>query len=241
MPSNESLEELAAVRKAAREQKERKRLERRAARLAAKQGGSRAAGVGSKAVAPVAVGDTQGNGAAADTAAIPVVRPMSKAEKKAAIKEAKRRRKEAKRAATATKKVAKSAGAQWSARLAGDASGQVGADAKTTSSAPRAKKRGLGSLAKQLERERQQKRSKGVLMKHGKYDYANMSGGKISAQELAQLRSETTEQGGYGTQLIGYTLGWSKSNGGFGSKADTIARNARTHGTVGKARSTELT
>ena len=76
-------------------------------------------------------------------------------------------------------------------------------------------------------------------MKHGKYDYASMSGGKISNEELAKLRGETIDQVGYGTKLIGYTLGWSKSNGGFGSKADTIARNARTHGTVGKARPME--
>ena len=76
-------------------------------------------------------------------------------------------------------------------------------------------------------------------MKHGKYDYASMAGGKISNEELAELRGENIEQAGYSTKLIGYTLGWSKSNGGFGSKADTIARDARTHGTVGKARTME--
>ena len=102
---------------------------------------------------------------------------------------------------------------------------------------PRGKKRGLGAKAKQLERERQQKRSKGTLMKHGKYDVGNMSGGKISAEELAELRGDVVEKSGYSKQLIGYTLGWSKTNGGFGSKADTIARTARSEGTVGMARS----
>lgn len=227
MAPNDSLEELAAVRKAAREEKERRRLERKAARLASKHAAPRAGGTALPAPGPDA-------GAAA--AALAAVRPLSKAEKKAAIKEAKQRRREAKKAAAAAKEDPKSPGAS-ALHPAGRASG---ATAGTTAAAPapRGKKRGFGAMAKQLERERQ-KKSKGVLMKHGKYDYGGMAGGKISQEELAQLRGETVEQAGYSTKLIGFTLGWSKTNGGFGSKADTIARDARTQGTVGRARSME--
>ena len=35
------------------------------------------------------------------------------------------------------------------------------------------------------------------------------------------------ERPGHAKQPLGYELGWSRSNGGFGSKADTIARDHR--------------
>jgi hypothetical protein len=224
MAPNDSLEELAAVRKAAREEKERRQLERKAARLASKHGAPQGGGTAVPAPGP---------------AALAAVRPLSKAEKKAAIKEAKQRRREAKKAVTAAKEDPKNpaASAAGTQRAAGRASGAT-ADTTAAAPAPRGKKRGFGAMAKQLERERQ-KKNKGVLMKHGKYDYGGMAGGKISKEELAQLRGETVEQAGYSKKLIGFTLGWSKTNGGFGSKADTIARDARTQGTVGKARSME--
>ena len=49
----------------------------------------------------------------------------------------------------------------------------------------------------------------------------------LSQAELQELRGGTVSKPGQVTQPVGFTLGYSKSNGGFGSKADTIARDAR--------------
>ena len=74
------------------------------------------------------------------------------------------------------------------------------------------------------------------MVRSGKYDYGKMTGGKITKDELAALAGEEVRPVGHDKKLIGFTLGWTRTNGGFGSKADTIARSARTDGTVGMAR-----
>ena len=112
MAPNDSLEELAAVRKAAREEKERRQLERKAARLASKHGAPQGGGTAVPAPGP---------------AALAAVRPLSKAEKKAAIKEAKQRRREAKKAVTAAKEDPKNPAASQL-----DPSSALGASAPST-------------------------------------------------------------------------------------------------------------
>eukprot|EP01052_Picozoa_sp_SAG31_P044835 SAG31_NODE_7961_length_1554_cov_40.109278_2_plen_234_part_00 len=50
--------------------------------------------------------------------------------------------------------------------------------------------------------------------------------GKLTKAELAMLAAETVQPTSQAKLPIGFVLGYSKTNGGFGSKADTIAREA---------------
>ena len=222
MAPNGDLEALAAARKAEREEKEQRRLERKAARLAQK-GGGEAGAAAAEAAAPAAL-----------------AAPLSKLEKKQAIKVAKQRRKEAKAAEIkAATEAAVAAKAKKKAQRNPSWKGPPGADGGSAPTQVIGKKRGLGAKAKQLDRDREQKRFKkgrGGLVKSGKYDYGNMTGGKITKAELAELAGEEVHPVGHDKKLIGFTLGWTRTNGGFGSKADTMARKGREDGTVGMAR-----
>jgi hypothetical protein len=69
------------------------------------------------------------------------------------------------------------------------------------------------------------------MNKSGKYAMMFM-GGKISAAELDSYRADSAvvEKPGHAKLPLGYELGWSRTNGGFGAKADTIARQHRENG-----------
>ena len=50
--------------------------------------------------------------------------------------------------------------------------------------------------------------------------------GKLSRAELAEFASQTVEPTSQTKLPVGFVLGYSRTNGGYGSKADTIAKQA---------------
>lgn len=197
---NGSLEELAAKRKAEQEQKQRQRLERKAARLAKKIGGDWQS---AKATLP--------RGNASEAAATGGGKLLTKAQLRKARKAAKKA--EPKKKLSQHERMRKAAAAQKLEE--GPKSEPVAAWVP----GPKKEIKKKYVLEKQINH--------GYLQKSNRQARGPaLASGKMSKAELSALAGETVEPVLQSKLPVGFVLGWTRTNGGFGSKADTIAKTA---------------